>query len=183
MGKKKNLHADVDPDKLQREVSSIIEYLEYLDVKNLADDILWSAKPKPMVISTVEKKILTALRVIQQCGNIAIAMFEKGGMNKFLEGMVFTTVNCMKDIQEFYETKPVAHIEHRFVEGITNDAKGNPRPSRVLANSKEDQIVARITITEKILAILPLIEKLETVQTTSSLRGGKEIEESLMYDN
>lgn len=182
MGKKKNLHADVDPQKLHKEVSSILEYLEFLDIQNIFDDILWSSKPKPMVISTIEKKILTSLRVIQQCANIAIAMYEKEGMTDSLRHMVFTTVNCMKEIQKFYETKPVAMIEHRFVDGIVNDAKGNPRPSRVLANSKEDQIVARITITEKILSILPLIEKLETVQQTSSLRGGAEIGEALLYD-
>lgn len=183
MGKKKNLHADVDPQKLHKEVSSILEYLEFLDVANIYDDILWSAKPKPMVISTIEKKIVTALRVIQQCANIAIAMYEKEGITDSLNHMVFTTVGCMKEIQIFYDTRPVAHIEHRFVEGITNDAKGNPRPSRVLANSKEDQIVARITITEKILSILPLIEKLETVNTNSQLRGDKETPESMLYNN
>lgn len=183
MGKKKNLHADVDPQKLHKEVSSILQYLEFLDVANIYDDIYWMSKPKPMVISTIEKKILTALRVIQQCANIAIAMYEKEGISDSLNHMVFTTVNCMKEIQQFYDTKPVAHIEHRFVEGITNDAKGNPRPSRVLANSKEDQIVARITITEKILAILPLIEKLETVNTNSQLRGDKETPESMLYNN
>lgn len=182
MGKKKNLHADVDPQKLHKEVSSILEYLKFLDVANIYDDILWSAKPKPMVISTIEKKIVTALRVIQQCANIAIAMYEKEGMTDALTHMVFTTVNCMKEIQIFYETKPVAMIEHRFVEGITNDAKGNPRPSRVLANSKEDQIVARITITEKILSILPLIEKLEQAQNVSLRKGDKTTSESVLYD-
>lgn len=32
MGKKKNLHADVDPQKLHKEVSSILEYLDVVNI-------------------------------------------------------------------------------------------------------------------------------------------------------
>lgn len=38
MAKKQNIYSSVDSVKLEKEISSIIEYLEMLDVENLTDE-------------------------------------------------------------------------------------------------------------------------------------------------
>lgn len=181
MAVKKNLYASVDIEKLEKEISSHIEYLENLDVFNIADDINFNAIPRPQVISTIEKKISTALRVIQSSANIALALYDKHGMTPFIEHLIFTTTGCLKEVQDYYEGFPISKIQHRYAEGITYDRKGNPRTAKVMANSKEDQIASRVMITEKILVILPLIEKLEEVKAAVALKGDKELPESMMY--
>ena len=181
MAVKKNLYASVDIEKLEKEISSHIEYLEHLDVFHITDDVNFNAIPRPQVISTIEKKISTALRVIQSSANIALALFDKHGITPFIEHMMFTTINCLKEVQEYYDTKPISKIDDRYAEGITYDRKGNPRTAKVMANSKEDQIASRVMITEKILVILPLIEKLEEVKAAVALKGDKELPESMMY--
>ena len=186
--KKSNLYSSVDYNSLQKEVKSILQYLDQLDIENISDDLEWKITAKggvaPAIISTIEKKILTSLKVIQQCSRIALAMNDKEGLTPFLEGMIFTVVNTLKNIQGYYNNRPIALIEHRkLTKESGKDKKGNTKSITFLCASREDQIQARSRITELVLEILPLIEKLETVQSTSSLRGGKEIEESLMYDN
>lgn len=181
MAVKKNLYASVDIDKLEKEINSHINYLESFDVFNIEDDVNFNAFPKPQVISTIEKKITTVLRVIQSSANIALALYDKHGMTPFIEHMMEVTISCLKDVQDYYETLPIDKIEHRYSSGITYDKKGNPRTITVMTNSKEDQIAARVMITEKILVILPLIEKLEEVKTSVALKGDKEIPESMMY--
>ena len=187
MAKKQNIYSTVDANKLEKEISSIIEYLEMLDVENLVDDILWKPTAKggiaPSVVSTIEKKILTALRIVNQSGNIALALYEKEKqMTVFLEHMMATTINTLKSIQEYYDKQPISKIQHRFITEVTQDKKGNSKSITFLANSKEDQIAARASITEKILQILPVIEKMEKVQDTEKLKGDKELIESFMYD-
>lgn len=187
MAKKQNIYSSVDSSKLEREISSIIEYLEMLDVKNLSDDILWKPTAKgglaPSVVSTIEKKIITALRIVNQSGNIALALFEKEKeLNSFLKHMMFTTIETLKSIQDYYDHQPISKIEHRFVSVETKDRNGKVKTISFLANSKEDQIAARASITEKILQILPIIEKLEKVQETSSIKGDKELPESFLFE-
>lgn len=186
MAKKQNIYSSVDVSKLEKEISSIIEYLEMLDVSNLTDDILWKATARggvaPSVVSTIEKKIITSLRIVNQSGNIALALYEKEKeLTDFLKHMMFTTINTLKSIQEYYDKQPISKIQHRFVSVETKDKKGGSKTISFLANSKEDQIAARATITEKILQILPIIERLEKAQDTALLKGDKEIEESYMY--
>lgn len=187
MAKKQNIYSSVDSGKLQKEISSIIEYLEMLDVETLSDDILWRPTAKggiaPSVVSTIEKKIITALRIVNQSGNIALALHEKEGqLTPFLEHLMFTTINTLKSIQEYYDKQPISKIQHRFITESTIDKKGNSKAITFLANSKEDQIAARASITEKILQILPIIEKLEKVQETSSIKGDRELPESFLFE-
>lgn len=182
MGKKKNIWSSVDIGKLEKEISASIEYLENLKVFDMVDDINFSAIPRPQVISTIEKQILTALKAVGSSANMALAMFEKNGLTLFIEHMMETTISCLKEIQSFYEEKPISKIEHRYVIGTTYDKKGLPKSLKVLAISKEDQIAYRIMITEKILAILPVIEEIEKVKSISEIKGDKELPESLMYN-
>jgi len=115
--KKSNLYSSVDYNSLQKEVKSILQYLEQLDIENISDDLEWKITAKggvaPAIISTIEKKILTSLKVIQQCSRIALAMNDKEGLTPFLEGMIFTVVNTLKNIQGYYNNRPIALIEHR----------------------------------------------------------------------
>ena len=182
MGKKQNLYSSVDATALKRELQGIIDYLNGLDVFNLEDDILYKPTAKggiaPSVVSTIEKKIITALRIISQCGNIALALFEKKGeVDEFLESIMSATINRLKSIQEYYDKQPISEIQHRFVSTTNRD-----KEISFLANSKEDQIVARTTISEKILLLLPIIEKIEEVKNSSSLKGDKEIPASMLYE-
>ena len=184
--KKKNIFSAVDGNKLEKEISSIIEYLEMLDVNNITDDILYKPTAKggiaPSVVSTIEKKIITALRIINQSGNIALALYEKEKeMTDFLKNMIFTTINCLQSIQNYYDLQPISKIQHRFVATEVSDRKGGKKTISFLANSKEDQIAARASITEKILQILPIIEKLEEVKQVS-LKGDRETPESILYE-
>lgn len=187
MAKKQNIYSSVDSLKLEKEISSIIEYLEMLDVSNLTDDILFKPTAKggiaPSVVSTIEKKIITALKIVNQSGNIALALFEKAGeLNDFLKHMMFTTIETLKSIQNYYDHQPISKIQHRFVSVETKDKNGKAKNISFLANSKEDQIAARASITEKILQILPIIEKLEKVQETSSIKGDRELPESFLFE-
>ena len=115
MGKKQNLYSSVDATALKRELQGIIDYLNGLDVFNLEDDILYKPTAKggiaPSVVSTIEKKIITALRIISQCGNIALALFEKKGeVDEFLESIMSATINRLKSIQEYYDKQPISEI-------------------------------------------------------------------------
>lgn len=184
--KKSNLYSSVDYNSLQSEVKSIVEYLERIDINNIEDDLEWKITAKgglaPSIISTIEKKILTALRVIQQCSKIALAMFEKEGLTPFLENMIFIVVNTLKNIQGYYRERPISLIEHRkLTKEIGKDKKGSNKSITFLCASKEDQIQSRSRITELVLEILPLIERLEKVQDTALLKGDKEMDESYMY--
>ena len=87
------------------------------------------------------------------------------------------TINRLKSIQEYYDKQPIYEIQHRFVSSTNKD-----KVISFLANSKEDQIVARTTISEKILLLLPIIEKIEEVKNSSSLKGDKEIPASMLYE-
>lgn len=177
--RKKNLWSSVDISKLEKEISDTIEYLESIEVFSLIDDVNFDAIPKPQVISTIEKQIFTALKAIQSCSNIALALFDKHGMNDFIGHLMNVTIECLKDIQKYYEQKPIKKTTHRYATGEKYNKKGVPYNVSILTSSKEDQISNRIMINEKILTILPIIEQLENVKNIALSKGDKEIPESM----
>lgn len=182
MAKKQNVFASLEYNALEREVKGILDYLESLDINNIQDDIEFT-NYKFTVISSIEKKFLTALQSIQRCAKIAVVMYEKvSTTNSFLERMSNVVINTLENIQGYYEDRPISSITHRRVTLQAGfDKKGKPKIADVLCASKEDQIQARGKITEITLATLPLIKQLEEAKAAVTLKGGKEIPESLMY--
>ena len=178
--KKNNIYTAIDVEKLKKEISSTIEYLETFRIEELEDDINWYGIP-PKVISTIEKQVLTLLQVINTVSSVALALFEKEGNSLFVKSLSYTAINSLKSLQYYYESQPIAKIEHRYNSNIISTKRGD-KTITLLTSSKEDIISNRVKIIEKILKLTPLIENLEDIQKERKLaKGQREIPPSMQF--
>ena len=187
MAKKNNVYNQLQYDKLRKEIDTIINFIETLDVENIEDDIDWgvssSGKVIPTVISTIERKIKITISTISECGNILLLINEKEGLTPYLESRIFLVKNCLESVQSYYERRPVDSIIDRIVEYTSGRRKdGSPIELKFIVASRFSQIQERMSLNRKVLEILPLINKLENLIADVSLKGNKEIPESMLYD-
>jgi hypothetical protein len=187
MAKKKNVYNQLQYDKLRREIDTIINFIETLDVENIEDDIDWgvssSGKVIPTIISTIERKIKITVSTIAECGSILLLINEKEGLTPYLESRIFLIKNCLESIQTYYERRPVDAIDNRIIEYQSGKRKdGSPIHIKFIIASRFSQISERMSINKKVLEVLPIMNKLESLTVDVDVKGGKEVPESMLYD-
>lgn len=174
--KKANIYSSTQIELLKQELIGVVDYLQLLDLHKIVDIIDW--KPTrtggmmPTIISTEEKIITTALGVIKQSATIIMAIFEAEGISETLDYQINVTIDKLQEFQKFYFSKSIPSITNRLLEipmGV--DKKGKPKIMKVVAASREDQIIARGRITESVGKILPMVDILKTFKGTTA-RGG-----------
>lgn len=174
--KKLNIYSSTQIELLKQELIGVVDYLQDLDLHKITDVVDWkptrTGSMMPSIISTEEKIITTALGVIKQSATIITAIFEAEGISETLDYQINVTIDKLQEFQKFYFSKSIPSITDRKLEvPMGTDKKGNPKIMRVIAASKEDQIIARGKITESVGKIIPMVDILKTYKGTTA-RGG-----------
>ena len=163
----------------------MINNLKYLDAfkvnKSLIDDIEWKETAKggimPSVVSTIEEKLKTCLKVVNHCSKIVLSILEQEPENKATLSTIYLLTNKLEEVKLYYEQTDISALEHRKVSYSSKN-----KTITILASTREKQIQARQYIYEEILKLLPLIEKLVEIEKDFvEVKGGYEIPESMMY--
>ena len=181
--KKSNLYSTTQIDTLKRELTSVVDYLQSLDLTKIVDDIDWKVSAKggmiPMIISTEEKIIETVVGEIKKSSSIITAIFDAEGNSDLLQYQIDVTVNKLNELQEYYFRQNINELTHRKLEiPVGKNKDGSSKIMKVVAASKEDQIKARSRITENVMKILPMIDVIKEYKNVEA-RGGVEISEAM----
>jgi len=180
--RKSSVYSKVDFKTLKKELEGIRGYLEFEKVDDTLEDEI-DLKPTktggfaPAVITTLEKKIETQLTAIDTSSKILKVIFEKEGLSELVKTSIETLTAKLDEIELYYENRSMSEMKTRFV--YHEGAKGRVR---LLANTREDRIVSRTRVIEKIFKIKPLITELDNMKEEVILKGGYDVPESMMYD-
>lgn len=179
---KNNIYSKVDFTKLKRLLSESIEYLNNEPVdKSLEDSIEWKFNKQggvnPQIVSTLERKIETQMSTLETCSKILKSIFEKDGLTEEVKKNIEDLTKKLDQIEEYYTGIPLNEIEHRFI-----TKQFNKGPITFLASSREDRIMSRGRVLEKIFKVKPLITELENEKEEYILKGQGDLPESMMYD-
>ncbi len=180
MAKKLNVYGDVQILMLKKELEGVINYLSSFNFLTLDDRIKWKTLPTgkniPYVVSTIENSIETCIAVIKNSVDIIISVHSKEGITNVLSNQIEITTNRLKELQEYFFNKELLNIEDRDLEFELGKTKtGKTIFYNVLAASAEDQIKKRGKISQDITKIIPLIEKIQSLKESISVKGGNEV--------
>ena len=183
MARKVSIYSKVNFTTLKNELFSTISYLSSEPVNDeLADDIDWKIAKKggvtPSIVSTMEKKIETQINVIDTCSKILKTIFDKDGLSDTVKNAIETLTNKLEEIENYYASKPIGEMTKRYTS--MTFANGNDITFMVI--SREDRIMSRTRVLEKIHKVKPLITELENLKEEVILKGGYEVPESMLYD-
>lgn len=174
--KKSSVYSKVNFKTLKNELFGIIKYLvsEKVD-DSLKDevDIKFNKRGEPKLTptATIEKKIETQMSVVDTCSKIIKVMFEKEGLTDLVREAIETLVIKLDEIELYYSERPISEMTKRY----------NETP-HILIITKEDRIISRTRVLEKIYKVKPLLTELEEMKEEILLKGGREIPESMLYD-
>lgn len=183
--KKNNVYSALDFDVMKKEMSSIMKYLQSLEIEKLIDEVKWSSTQNggmaPSIISTIEDKIKTAIIVLYDFVSQLEVISKTEGISEFLLKHIDNIRNKMNEIQEYYLKRDPVNIEHRF-EIIQAGTKknGEPKILTIRCATKEQQIRCRSDVQKKILQILPKLNQLESLKKQIVLKGGGDTPPSLI---
>lgn len=182
MAVKKNVYQSQTYKTSKKELDSIIQFIETLDVNNIEDELDWETftAGRPTKIALIEDKIKVTLSTIKESALILLIIHEKEGVSIYLEDKLFSIKQCLESIQFYYEQRPTNTIINRIITYTANTKKGSKEIKFVIA-SKYKQISDRIIITKKVLEILPILDKLTSLIEISDVKGDYEIPESMLH--
>lgn len=174
--KKISIYSKVDFKTLKNELFSTMKYLASEKVDDtLTDDVDIKfnkrGEPKLTPTSTIEKKIETQMAVVETCSKILKSIFDKEGLSDDIKLAIETLTEKIEQVEDYYSKRPISELTKRY----------NKNP-HILIISKEDRIVSRTRVLEKIYRVKPIITELESMKEEILLKGGYEIPESMMYD-
>jgi hypothetical protein len=180
MAKKLSVYNEVQTASLKKELKGVVDYLTSFNFKTLEDRIKWKTLPTgksiPYVVSTIENSIETCIAVIKNSVDMIISIHSKEGNYDELKKQIDITTDTLKELQDYFFNKELIGIEDRdLVFEIGKTKKGDAVLYNVLAASSEDQIKKRGKISQDIIKILPLIEKIQSLKESVLVRGGYEI--------
>jgi hypothetical protein len=174
MAKIKNVYDKVSYDRLREDVKDIIVYISKEKVNDIEDSIHYRTAPKggvvPSISVTIETKIDTQVATIISCCKILKSLLDKEGLSPFVTLGIDEISNKLNEIQTFFSDKNINLITDRMIP--LSFGKGTVIDT--LAASKEKQINFRISMQEKILKLIPLIDELKSLKETMQVKGGYE---------
>lgn len=180
--RKSSVYSKVNFKTLKKELEGIRGYLQFEKVDDTLEDEI-DLKPTkagglaPSVVTSLEKKIETQLTAIDTSSKILKVIFEKEGLSELVKNSIETLTAKLDEIELYYESRSMSDMKTRFV--FYEGSKGR---IRLLANSREDRIVSRTRVIEKIFKVKPIITELDSMKEEVILKGGYDIPESMMYD-
>lgn len=176
--KKNNVFNQESYQDLKQEVNNIVEYISDFDILNIEDEIDFKPTMKggtaPSIVSTIEKKIQTVLKTIEQCAKILKALHDKEGMTPDTSYNIKIVVQKLKTIQTYYRHTPLKSVINRR---CTKTVRG--KTIDFLVRTRDEIIQERGVILDRILKIIPLIEEIESLEKESKVKGGYEIPERM----
>jgi hypothetical protein len=183
MAKKVNVYSKVNFKTLKNELFSTIKYLSNEPVNdNLQDDIDWKFNKRggvnPTIVSTMEKKIETQINTIDTCSKILKTIFDKEGLSELVKESIEILTFKLEEIEDYYSSKPISEMTKRY----TTMTFGKGKEITFMVISREDRIISRTRVLEKIFKVKPLITELENLKQEIILKGGYEVPESMLYE-
>lgn len=177
MAKRSSVYSKVDFKTLKNELFSTMKYLAANKVDDTLEDdvdIKFNKKGEPKLtpVATIEKKIETQISLVEGCSNILKSMFEKEGLTDDIKMAIETLTSKLEQIENYYAERPISELTKRY----------NKNP-HILIISKEDRILSRNRVMNKIWKAKPVITELENMKEEVILKGGYEIPESMMYED
>ena len=181
--RKASIYSKVNFTTLKSELFNTIEYLSTERVNDeLPDDIDWKVNKRggvnPTIVSTLEKKIETQMNTIDTCSKILKTIFDKEGLSDIVKKSIETLTIKLEEIEDYYAAKPISEMTKRY----TKMTFANGKDITFMVISREDRIMSRTRVLEKIFKVKPLITELESLKEEIILKGGYEVPESMIYD-
>lgn len=181
--RKISVYSKVNFKTLKNELFNTISYLSHEPVNDeLEDDIDFKITQKggitPSIVSTMEKKIETQMSTIDTCSKILKTIFDKEGLSEVVKNSIEILTNKLQEIEDYYASKPISEMNKRY----KTMTFANGKDIKFMVISREDRIISRTRVLEKIFKVKPLITELENLKEEIILKGGYEVPESMLYD-
>lgn len=189
MAKKKNIFSQNSLEKLKYKTDSTIEYLNTVVAEELTDELDFAVTERgiqPKLVSTIERKLETALATIKECCSMLVVVTDQEGVSPYIERRMKNLKDKLEEFMDFFDKRPVASLTHRrlFHEVNGRPTKKNPTPGKktitVLVATKEQQILAQQKMNKTILETLPILDKLTDLTESVEVKGGFDVPDSLI---
>lgn len=183
----KNSYLNLDLEKVKVELERNISYLAAIDIENLDDDIEWETDayrvtPIPRIIATIEQKLSSFHSLIKDCiSQLEVITKIEASVSDFVIHCLDVLEDRLNSLMGYFENRPPESITVRthFIDVTT--AKGKTVTITKIAANIPKQIENKVSIQNKVLKLLPIINMLREDRKKEILvKGGKDIPASLI---
>lgn len=182
MAKKSSIFSVTQVELLKKELLGVVKYLQAMNLEAIEDEIDWKSTKTgammPTITSTIERKLSTSVAVIKQSSEIIKSVYSTEGLTDLLQTQIDITAQKLQELNKFFFNKDLNTITTRYVDIKIPDKKGGFKIMKSVAATTEDQIIARVRITDSIQKIIPLVDEITAYKTVTA-RGGKEMCEAM----